>query len=182
AREKWTMALVFQSGALFNSMDVFDNLALYPREHRLGQEKEIGSRVETILDMLSLGEAAHKMPSELSGGMRKRVAIARGLIMNPHLFLYDEPTSELDPVTGASVIEIIALVNRKFKTTTVVVSHDSKLAFSIGTHVTFLHDGRLAQVTVPSNSSLSSDPVMGEFLNPTIDPENPRFKKSSPPL
>jgi phospholipid/cholesterol/gamma-HCH transport system ATP-binding protein len=100
-REQVRLALVFQDGALFNSLSVYDNLALYPREHRSGSEREIKDKVMHALNILSLGETAPKFPSELSGGMRKRVAIARALVMEPQLLLYDEPTSELDPVMAA---------------------------------------------------------------------------------
>ena len=100
-RDKVRMALVFQAGALFNSMTVYDNLALYPREHRLAKESGIRDKVMRALQILSLENAAQKYPAELSGGMKKRVAIARALVMEPQLMLYDEPTSELDPVMSA---------------------------------------------------------------------------------
>jgi hypothetical protein len=102
------MALVFQAGALFNSLSVYDNLALYPREHRECNEAGIRDRVMHALQILSLEKSAHKFPSDLSGGMKKRVAIARALVMEPQLLLYDEPTSELDPVMSATMTEIIA--------------------------------------------------------------------------
>jgi phospholipid/cholesterol/gamma-HCH transport system ATP-binding protein len=107
-REKVRMALVFQAGALFNSMSVYDNLALYPREHRVAGEAGIRDKVMRALQILSLENAAQKYPSELSGGMKKRVAIARALVMEPQLMMYDEPTSELDPVMSATISEIIA--------------------------------------------------------------------------
>src|SRR5207248_7279746 len=106
-REKVHLALVFQAGALFNSLSVYDNLALYPREHRLSNEKGIHERVMNALTILSLEKAAKKFPSELSGGMKKRVAIARALVMEPQLLIHDEPTSELDPVMSATISEII---------------------------------------------------------------------------
>jgi len=130
-REKIRMALVFQAGALFNSMTVYDNLALYPREHRLAKESGIRDKVMRALQILSLENAAQKYPAELSGGMKKRVAIARALVMEPQLMLYDEPTSELDPVMSATISEIIATLREQYHVTTIVVSHDRDLALSI---------------------------------------------------
>ncbi len=178
AKKKWVVALVFQAGALFNSINVFDNLALYPREHQLYTEEEIEKRVLKTLDMLSLKNAAYKMPSELSGGMRKRVAIARGLMMEPDLMLYDEPTSELDPITGASIVEIIGIVSRQLNITTIVVSHEPKLALSIGDRVAILNKGNIEQLEIPENLVKSSNPFVKEFLNPVINLENPRFRSS----
>ena len=112
-RDKIHLALVFQAGALFNSLTVYDNLALYPREHRLCDEAGIRERVMHALAILSLEKAAGKYPAELSGGMKKRVAIARALVMEPQLLLYDEPTSELDPVMSATITEIIATLREQ---------------------------------------------------------------------
>ena len=107
-REHVRMALVFQAGALFNSLTVYDNLALYLREHRVADEAGIREKVMRALQILSLEGTARKFPADLSGGMKKRVAIARALVMEPQLMLYDEPTSELDPVMSATISEIIA--------------------------------------------------------------------------
>ena len=122
-RDSVRMALVFQAGALFNSLSVYDNLALYPREHRIANEAGIREKVMRALQILSLEGTAQKFPSELSGGMKKRVAIARALVMEPQLMLYDEPTSELDPVMGATISEIIATLKDEYHVTTIVVSH-----------------------------------------------------------
>ncbi|MEO5961298.1 MAG: ATP-binding cassette domain-containing protein, partial [Opitutaceae bacterium] len=130
-REKVRMALVFQAGALFNSLSVYDNLALYPREHRAGTEASIREKVMHALQILSLEGTAPKFPSELSGGMKKRVAIARALVMEPQLMMYDEPTSELDPVMSATIAEIIATLKEQYHVTTIVVSHDRELALNI---------------------------------------------------
>jgi phospholipid/cholesterol/gamma-HCH transport system ATP-binding protein len=148
-REHVRMALVFQAGALFNSLNVFDNLALYLREHRLGTEKQIKEKVMHALTLLSLEDAANKFPSELSGGMKKRVSISRALVMEPQLLLYDEPTSELDPVTSAMIDEIIATLRDQYHVTTIVVSHDRDLAFSIADRVGILTGGNLIHVGSP---------------------------------
>ncbi|MDP3073564.1 MAG: ATP-binding cassette domain-containing protein [Opitutaceae bacterium] len=176
-REHVRMALVFQSGALFNSLSVFDNLALYPREHRVANAAGIREKVMRALQILSLENAAQKFPSELSGGMKKRVAIARALVMEPQLMLYDEPTSELDPVMSATISEIIATLKDEYHVTSLVVSHDRELALNIAHRVGILMGGSLVVVGTPSELKASKDPRVAEFLNPKIDLKNPRFKK-----
>lgn len=176
-RDRFAVALVFQSGALFNSQSVYDNLALYPLEHRLCPKPEIRDRVMRALKILSIENAAHKFPSELSGGMKKRVAIARALVMEPQLILYDEPTSELDPLMSATIAEIIATLKEEISVTTVVVSHDRALALTISDRVALVHQGRLRAVEKPEDLKNSADPVVKAFLNPEIDIRNPRFKQ-----
>lgn len=175
-RSKVRMALVFQSGALFNSLTVYDNLALYLREHRIGTEQAIRESVMHALQILSLEDASRKFPSELSGGMKKRVAIARALVMEPQLLLYDEPTSELDPVMSATISEIIASLRSQYRVTTIVVSHDRDLALNIADRVGILMKGRLIHVGPPQSLRSPSDPRIADFLNPKIDLEHPRFK------
>ncbi|KXU38219.1 ABC transporter ATP-binding protein [Cephaloticoccus primus] len=174
------MALVFQAGALFNSLSVYDNLALYLREHRLGTEAQIREKVMRALQILSLESAARKSPAELSGGMRKRVAIARALVMEPQLLLYDEPTSELDPVMSATISEIIATLKTHYRVTSVVVSHDRDLALGIADRVGILMGGELITTTTPAELRRSTDPRITDFLNPRIDLSAPRFKKLEP--
>lgn len=176
-REHVRMGMVFQAGALFNSLSVYDNLALYPREHRVGKEKDIRQKVMHALQILSLENAAGKMPSELSGGMKKRVAIARALVMEPQLLLYDEPTSELDPVMSATISEIIATVKQQYKVTSIVVSHDRDLALNIADRVGILMGGELVSLGPPASLHQPKDPRVADFLNPKIDIHNPRFKK-----
>jgi len=176
-RDHVRLALVFQAGALFNSLSVYDNLALYPREHRLGDEARIRERVRHALAILSLEGAERKFPSELSGGMKKRVAIARALVMEPQLLLYDEPTSELDPVMSATLTEIIATLREQTAVTSIVVTHDRDLAFSIADRMAFLMEGKLRGVGRKSDFKEPSDPKIANFLNPVIDLKNPRFKQ-----
>ncbi len=176
-RDNVRMALVFQAGALFNSLSVYDNLALYPREHRIANEAGIREKVMRALQILSLEGTAQKYPSELSGGMKKRVAIARALVMEPQLMLYDEPTSELDPVMGATISEIIATLKDEYHVTTIVVSHDRDLALSIADRVGILMAGKLIFLGPPSELRTPQDPQIADFLNPKIDLKNPRFKK-----
>jgi phospholipid/cholesterol/gamma-HCH transport system ATP-binding protein len=176
-RDRFALALVFQAGALFNSLSVYDNLALYPLEHRICPKKEIHDRVMRALQILSIENAAQKLPSELSGGMKKRVAIARALVMEPQLILYDEPTSELDPVMGATIAEIIATLKEQFSVTTIVVSHDRELALTISDRVAILRQGKLLAVDKAAGIRNSANPVIQDFLNPQIDLRNPRFKQ-----
>ncbi len=176
-REHVRMALVFQAGALFNSLSVYDNLALYPREHRIANEAGIRDKVMRALQILSLENAAQKFPSELSGGMKKRVAIARALVMEPQLMLYDEPTSELDPVMSATISEIIATLKEQYHVTTIVVSHDRDLALSIADRVGILMGGRLLFLGSPKELRDPKDDRIADFLNPKIDLKNPRFKQ-----
>lgn len=176
-REHVHMALVFQAGALFNSLSVYDNLALYPREHQVANEAGIRDKVMRALQILSLEGTAQKSPSELSGGMKKRVAIARALVMEPQLMLYDEPTSELDPVMSATISEIIATLKDEYHVTTIVVSHDRELALGIADRVGILMGGELVSLGTPAELRTPRDPRVAEFLYPKIDLKNPRFKK-----
>jgi phospholipid/cholesterol/gamma-HCH transport system ATP-binding protein len=177
-REHVRMALVFQEGALFNSLSVFDNLALYLREHREGSEKQIRDTVMHALEILSLEKAFEKFPSELSGGMRKRVSIARALVMKPQLLLYDEPTSELDPVMSATIDEIIASLRQEYHVTSIVVTHDRDLALSIADRVGILMNGDLIHLGTRDSLNHPEDARVADFLNPRIDLKNPRFKKN----
>jgi phospholipid/cholesterol/gamma-HCH transport system ATP-binding protein len=176
-REKVHLALVFQAGALFSSMSVYDNLALYPREHRLCNEAGIRERVMHALQILSLEKSARQYPGELSGGMKKRVAIARALVTEPQLLLYDEPTSELDPVMSATIIEIIATLREQTAVTTIVVSHDRDLAVAIADHMAILMEGRIRAIGTAADFKSPADPAIVNFLSPTIDLKNPRFKQ-----
>ena len=169
--------MVFQAGALFNSLTVFDNLAFFPREHKLYSEKKIKEKVEDTLRILSLENAAQKLPAELSGGMRKRVSIARGLMMEPQLLLYDEPTSELDPIMAATISEIIATLRNETQVTSIVVTHDRDLAESIADRIALLHLGKLLAVETPEALRKNENPIIKDFLDPEINTASPRFKK-----
>ncbi|MGA1205409.1 MAG: ABC transporter ATP-binding protein [Opitutales bacterium] len=170
-------AMVFQAGALFNSMTVYDNLALYPREHRLYSEPMIREKVTVVMKALSIEGAGRKIPAELSGGMKKRVSVARAIIMEPQLILYDEPTSELDPILSATTSELIATISRETGATSLVVTHDRELALAIADRVALLMDGQLVFQGTPGELQASTDPQVREFMNPSINPDNPRFRK-----
>jgi phospholipid/cholesterol/gamma-HCH transport system ATP-binding protein len=176
-RDRVRVALVFQAGALFNSLSVYDNLALYPREHRSGTEAAIRTKVMHALRILSVEDAAGKLPADLSGGMKKRVAIARALVTEPQLLLYDEPTSELDPVMSATITEIIGTLKNEYSVTSVVVTHDRPLAMAIADRVGVLMDGTLVTLGTRDELKANKDPRIVDFLNPVIDTRHPRFKQ-----
>jgi|TARA_B110000438_G_scaffold214131_2_gene206391 phospholipid/cholesterol/gamma-HCH transport system ATP-binding protein len=161
-------AIVFQSGALFNSMTVYDNLALYLREHRLCNEAEIKQRVESAMEALNIADTAKKIPAELSGGMRKRVAVARSIVMEPQVILYDEPTSELDPLTAATVSELIRDVRDRTGATTFIVTHDRELTQGIADQAGLLMDGKLVFLGAPEDLDKSSDDAVHSFMHPAI--------------
>jgi phospholipid/cholesterol/gamma-HCH transport system ATP-binding protein len=147
--EKYRMAMVFQSGALLNSLTVGENVALYLSEHRLKTAPEIAEIVAQKLEVVGLKGTEDKMPSELSGGMKKRVAIARALVIEPQLILYDEPTSELDPLSALVIAEEIVNLNERIHVTSLIVSHDRQLAFGIGDRIAVMNQGEILMIGTP---------------------------------
>jgi phospholipid/cholesterol/gamma-HCH transport system ATP-binding protein len=148
--------VVFQGGALFDSMSVFDNVAFPLREQTKLSEREVRERVMTKLKELQVDHAAKKMPAEISGGMAKRVGIARALVMEPEILIYDEPTSGLDPVTSRIVDSLIEEMRERFAVTSVVITHDMVSAFDIADRVALLVLGKIA-VEGPPGAVLQSD-------------------------
>jgi phospholipid/cholesterol/gamma-HCH transport system ATP-binding protein len=163
-RAECRLAMVFQSGALLNSLSVGQNVGLYLAEHRLLPPEEIAQVVADKLRLVGLKGQEERPVSELSGGMRKRVAIARALVMEPHLILYDEPTSELDPLSAFTIAEEIVELNRRLGTTTIVVTHDRELGLGIGERLGLLFDGELVQVGPPDEVRHSPHPLVKKFL------------------
>jgi phospholipid/cholesterol/gamma-HCH transport system ATP-binding protein len=170
--EKFRMAMVFQSGALLNSLTVGENVGLYLSEHRLKPPAEIARVVAEKLEAVGLKGTEDKMPSELSGGMKKRVAIARALVIEPQLLLYDEPTSELDPLMAVTIAEEILGLNRRIQVTSLVVSHDRDLAFGVADRLAFMNDGKLLAVGTPDEIRRAQDPVLREFLQANFKPNH----------
>jgi len=159
------VAMVFQSGALLNSLTVAENVGLYLTEHRLRPRSEIRRIVSEKLDLLGLAGEEKRYPSELSGGMKKRVAIARALVIEPELILYDEPTSELDPLMAAVIAEEILELRRRTGVTSIVVSHDRSLAFSIGDRIALLDRGEFLVVGTPDEVRACPHPLAMKFLS-----------------
>lgn len=159
------LAMVFQSGALLNSLTVGENVGLYLAEHRLKPPEEIKRIVSEKLAAVGLKGVEDKLPAELSGGMKKRAAIARALVSEPELILYDEPTSELDPVSAVVVGQEIARLNESSGVTSVVVSHDRDLAFGIADRIAVILEGRILAVGSPDAVRRNEDPAIQDFLN-----------------
>jgi phospholipid/cholesterol/gamma-HCH transport system ATP-binding protein len=167
---RYRVAMVFQSGALLTSMTVGENVGFYLAEHHLKPPDEIAKIVAEDLEQVGLKGTENKMPDELSGGMRKRVAIARALVVEPQLILYDEPTSELDPVSAVSIAEDIVKLNERIHATTLVVSHDRDLAFGIAHRIAVLEEGQIVAIGTPDEIRHNPDPRVQQFLNARIAP------------
>ena len=168
---KYRMALVFQSGALLNSLTVGENVGLYLSEHRLKKPLEIERIVTEKLDFLGLKGVKDRSPSELSGGMKKRVAIARALVIEPQLILYDEPTSELDPLMTITIGEEILNLKRRIQVTSLVVSHDRDLAFGVADRVAMMHEGQIIAIGTPDEVRRNNDPRVQRFLTADFNPD-----------
>src|SRR3989441_314602 len=162
--DKYRMAMVFQSGALFNSLTVGENVGLYLTEHQLKSPDEIARIVKEKLEIVGLKGQEDRNPSDLSGGMKKRVAIARALVIEPQLILYDEPTSELDPVIAVTIGEEILKLNRRIHVTSIAVTHDRDLAFGIADRIALLNDGQILAVGAPDEVKNNPHARVQEFL------------------
>jgi phospholipid/cholesterol/gamma-HCH transport system ATP-binding protein len=173
--EKYRFAMVFQSGALLNSLTVGENVGLYLTEHRLKAPEEISRIVTESLEAVGLKGTENRMPSELSGGMKKRVAIARALVIEPQLILYDEPTSELDPLSMVVVGEEILKLKQRTQATSLVVSHDRELAFGIADRMAVISEGRILTIGTPEQVKNRPDPVIQKFLH--ADFQRPELKR-----
>lgn len=161
---KYRMALVFQSGALLNSLTVGENVGLYLTEHQLKTPEEIQKIVAQKLATVGLTDAVDKMPGELSGGMKKRAAIARALVIEPQLILYDEPTSELDPLSAVVIGEEILELKKQIHVTSIVVSHDRDLVFGVADRIAIINEGRIVMVGTPDEVKQFNDPLVQKFL------------------
>jgi phospholipid/cholesterol/gamma-HCH transport system ATP-binding protein len=159
------MGMVFQSSALFDSMTVGDNVAFPLREHNPGlSEREVREKVKEKLAVVDLHDVEQKFPAELSGGMRKRVGLARAIVREPKIVLYDEPTTGLDPLTTESVDEMIIHARERLSVTSVVISHDIGSAFHIADRIAVINEGRIVEEGTPQEVRRTKEPFTQHFL------------------
>lgn len=163
-REK--IGFLFQSGALYDSMTVKQNLEFTLRRIKKHlTEKEIEEKVTKVLENVGLADALHKMPSQLSGGMRKRISLARTIIVDPMIMLYDEPTTGLDPVTSDEISTLINDVQQKYKTSSIIITHDLKCARNTANRIIMLADGAVYKEGKLADFEKSTDPLITSFFN-----------------
>jgi len=158
------VGMLFQGAALFDSLSVKENVAFPLREHTRMTEAEIRDRVAEVLALVGMAGVEEKLPSELSGGMRKRVGLARAIALTPRIVLYDEPTTGLDPRNVDKINELITALRAKLQVTSVVVTHDIQSALRISDRVALLSDGRIADTGTPTEIAQAEHPVVQEFL------------------
>jgi phospholipid/cholesterol/gamma-HCH transport system ATP-binding protein len=167
--------MLFQGAALFDSLTVAENVAFALRHNHRMAEGEIRRRVATALEMVDLPGTENKKPSELSGGMRKRVGLARAIIYEPQFMLYDEPTTGLDPVVSDSIDQLILRVRDRLKVTTVVVTHDMRSARRVGHRIFMLHGKKIHAAGTPEEIFHSADPVVRNFIEGVSNPKEITF-------
>jgi phospholipid/cholesterol/gamma-HCH transport system ATP-binding protein len=166
---------VFQFAALFDSLSVNENVAMGLVKAGTFTPKEIAVRVQEALELVDLPEAGNTSPIELSGGMRKRVGLARAIIYEPQIVLYDEPTTGLDPIVSDSIDKLIIRVRDHLKVTSVVVTHDMRSARRVGNHVLMLHNKKIYANCTPESLFASHDPVVRQFIDGVADPREVEF-------
>jgi phospholipid/cholesterol/gamma-HCH transport system ATP-binding protein len=174
-RVRRKFGMVFQGAALFDSMTVAENVAFGLRRHEHFTEGEVQKRVEAALDMVDLPGTQKKKPAELSGGMRKRVGLARAIIYEPQIMLYDEPTTGLDPIVSDSIDQLIIRVRDQLKVTSVVVTHDMRSARRVGHHVFMLHNKQVYAHGAPEALFASQDAVVRQFIDGVADAKEIEF-------
>lgn len=162
---RFKISMVFQGGALFDSMNVADNVGFSLIEHTHITPKELAERVEESLYLVGLGGIGNLMPVELSGGMKKRVALARAICIRPEIILYDEPTTGVDPITADSINELIRSLHDKLKVTAVVVTHDMKSAYHVADKIAMMYQGKIIIEGTPAEIQAAKDPVVHQFIN-----------------
>ena len=168
-RVRRKFGMLFQGAALFDSMSVADNIAFAFRRERSVPEDEIARKVSHVLEMVDLPGIEEKNPSELSGGMRKRVGLARAIVYQPEIVLYDEPTTGLDPIASDSIDKLILRVRDRLNVTSVVVTHDMRSARRLGQRILMLHDKKIYAAGTPDEIFGSSDPVVRHFVEGTSE-------------
>jgi phospholipid/cholesterol/gamma-HCH transport system ATP-binding protein len=167
-RVRKKIGMVFQGSALFDSLSVAENIAYPLREHTTMSEHQIRERIMETLHLVGLEGAEDKEPAELSGGMRKRVALARAIALTPKIILYDEPTTGLDPANTEKINELIVDMDRKLEVTSVVVTHDMRSAFKISDRIGLLDKGKIAVVGTPQEIERADLPLVRQFIHGTM--------------
>ncbi len=164
---------VFQFAALFDSFTIGENVAMGLRKQQELNSNEIRDRVHEALDLVDLPNVENRFPAELSGGMRKRVGIARAIALRPKYILYDEPTTGLDPVTSAVIDQLMVRMRDRLGVTSIVITHDMRSAYTVGTRIAMLYEGRIRQVGSVDEIRHTTDPVVRQFIEgkATLDPE-----------
>jgi phospholipid/cholesterol/gamma-HCH transport system ATP-binding protein len=164
-RLRMKVGMVFQGGALFDSLTVAENVGFSFIEHNNISRKELLERVEEALCLVDLCGIGNLMPTELSGGMKKRVALARAICIKPQIILYDEPTTGVDPITADSINELIKSLHDKLKVTSVVVTHDMKSAYKVGDRIAMMYQGKIIAEGTPEEIQNTQHPVVHQFIN-----------------
>jgi len=159
------IGMVFQGGALFDSLTVGENVGFGLTEHTRISPKELDSRVEESLRLVGLSGITGLPPSQLSGGMKKRVALARAICIRPEIILYDEPTTGVDPITADVINELIRSLNDKLNVTSVVVTHDMKSAYKVADRIAMLYNGKIIAQGTPAEIQAATDPYVRQFIN-----------------
>jgi phospholipid/cholesterol/gamma-HCH transport system ATP-binding protein len=159
------MNMVFQGGALFDSLTVGENVGFQLIEHEAISQNDLFEKVEEALSLVGLAGITNLMPSELSGGMRKRVALARAICTSPEIILYDEPTTGVDPITADSINELIRSLHDKLKVTSIVVTHDMKSAYKIADRIAMLYQGQIIAEGTPAEIQNTDHPIVHQFIN-----------------
>jgi phospholipid/cholesterol/gamma-HCH transport system ATP-binding protein len=168
------MGMLFQGGALFDSMNIEENTSFYLNEHndpKSGKkltEEEIKERAQESLKMVGLAGVEEKMPSDLSGGMKKRAALARLIAYRPSILLYDEPTTGLDPITAMQINQLILKTQKELNATSIVVTHDLKSAITVGNRIALHHEGKIAYIDEKNNFLKSDNPLIRDFLKDAL--------------
>lgn len=158
------IGMVFQGGALFDSLSIWENVGFVLREYSTLKEPEIRKRVKEALGLVNLYDVEDKMPSELSGGMKKRVAVARALCVRPQIILYDEPTTGLDPITADAINVLIDELHDKLKVTSIVVTHDMRSAYKVADKIAMLYNGKIIAEGTPDEIRYTHDSIVHQFI------------------
>jgi phospholipid/cholesterol/gamma-HCH transport system ATP-binding protein len=174
-RVRRKFGMLFQMAALFDSMTVAENISFPLRREDSLTEREISRRVDEVLEMVDLPGTQNKKPAELSGGMRKRVGLARAIVYKPEIVLYDEPTTGLDPIVSDSIDRLMVKVVEQLKVTSIVVTHDMRSARRVGDRIVMLHQGKIHVSATPDELFASTDPLVHRFVNGISDEKERNF-------